>query len=93
MTVTVRLPGALLDLTDGRAEVPLEGRPGSVREALEEMRERFPAVHARLLTERGAVREHVNLFVGRANVRDAGGLDTALGEDDVILVIPAVSGG
>jgi len=33
------------------------------------------------------------VFVNKAHVRDLEGLDTALSSGDVILIVPAVSGG
>jgi molybdopterin converting factor small subunit len=93
MSVTFRLPEALRDLAGGRAEVAVEGRPSTVGDALASLRRDLPAVHDRLVTERGELREHVNLFVGRESVRFTGGLDTAIGPDERILVLPAVSGG
>ena len=39
------------------------------------------------------VRRHVNLFVNSSNVRDREGLDTRLAPGDVIMILPAVSGG
>ncbi len=45
------------------------------------------------MDERGAVRQHVNLFVDGDNVRFLNGLGTALGEGSTIVIVPAVSGG
>ena len=91
--VRVVLPAPLRELTGGEAALRLEGRPATVREALSELKRSHPAVHDRLVTEQGELREHVNVFVGKANVRRSGGLDAPLGEEDQILVLPAVSGG
>lgn len=87
------LPGPLRDLNGGEPRLRLEGRPATVGEALAALREARPAVYERLVTERGELRPHVNLFVGTRDVRRAGGLDTPLPEDAEIQVIPAVSGG
>ena len=92
-TVRVVLPAPLRELTGGRAALHLGGRPATVREALSELKRVHPAVHDRLVTEQGELREHVNVFVGKENVRRSRGLDTPLGEEDEILVLPAVSGG
>jgi len=100
--VTIELPGSLRDLNEGRRVVELgDGADGAKRasdlstvgDALAALREVRPAVYDRLVTERGEVRAHVNLFVDGEEIRQTGGLDTPLAEDARILVVPAVSGG
>ena len=39
------------------------------------------------------MRRHVNLFVNTTHFRDLGGLDAALSPGDVLIILPAVSGG
>jgi molybdopterin synthase sulfur carrier subunit len=94
--VTIELPGSLRDLNDGRPHVELEAAPSAlptVGDALAALRGIRPAVYDRLVTERGEVRTHVNLFVDGEEIRHTGRLATPLGEDARILVVPAVSGG
>lgn len=91
--VTLVLPAPLRELTGGQANVRLAGRPATLREALSGLRDDHPAVHARLVTERGELRPHVNVFVDREDIRRTGGLDTPLTDGARILVLPAVSGG
>lgn len=91
--VTLVLPAPLRELTAGEARVRLPGRPATVRDALSALREEHPAVYARLVTERGELRRHVNVFVGKEHVRHTGGLDTPLEDGAELQVLPAVSGG
>lgn len=91
--VTIELPGALRDLNGGRATIELDGEPRTVRDALAALRRENTAIYDRLVTERGEVRTHVNLFVDGSEIRTTGGLDTPLGDVRRILVVPAVSGG
>lgn len=99
MAVTIELPGALRELAGGRSKVVLgrdrqvSAAPGTVGDALEALRLEFPAVYDRIVTERGEVRTHVNLFVGVEEIRHTGGLATRVGPEDHIVVLPAVSGG
>ena len=96
MTVTIELPGSLRDLNEGRRTVELEEAASTVStvgDALAALRDVHPAVYDRLVTERGEVRTHVNLFVNGEEIRHTGGLATPLGGDGRILVVPAVSGG
>jgi molybdopterin converting factor small subunit len=52
-----------------------------------------PGVRDRVVNEQGAVRQHVNVFVGDESIRYTGGLDTPLAEGSEISIVPAVSGG
>lgn len=91
--VTVVLPGQLRDLAGGGPVVRLDGRPATVREALDALRELHPAVHRRLVTEQGELRPHLNVFVGGTDARHAGGLDAPLEAGAELVVLPSVSGG
>lgn len=99
MSVTIELPGSLRDLNEGRPEVELPSTRdaastlSTVGDALAALREVRPAVYDRLVTERGEVRTHVNLFVDGEEIRQTGGLETPLAGNSRILVVPAVSGG
>jgi sulfur-carrier protein len=93
MAISVILPRALLPYSHGNSALQLDERHGSVADALDEMRRRWPAVVDRVMTEQGTVREHVNVFVGEESIRFTNGLDTALNDGDTIMIIAAVSGG
>jgi molybdopterin synthase sulfur carrier subunit len=89
LSVTVRIPGPLRPFSQDRSRVILEG-PASVEEALRALPS---GVRERVLDERGAVRPHVNVFVGRLSIRETGGLSTPLPDGAELFLIPAVSGG
>ena len=93
MSVSLILPAPLRELAGGRAVVELDGTPATVDEALEALRVAWPSVHARVVTESGQVRPHINLFVGEEDVRHTGGLDTSLPSEARLFILPAVSGG
>lgn len=90
-TVTVAVPGPLRPLADGLDRVAVPG--ATVAEALEALVDRHPGLRRHLLTEAGAVREHVNVFVGEDDVRYMDGLDTAVGDGRVITIVPSIAGG
>jgi molybdopterin converting factor small subunit len=90
-SVKIHVPAMLRDCCGGAAEVWLDA--SSVRAALEEMERRYPSLHGRICDETGAVRRHVNVFVNETHMRDREGLDTALLPNDVLTILPAVSGG
>ena len=93
MSVTVVLPSQLRELAEGSASVRLDGGPGTVGEALDALRATHPAVYDRVVTERREVRPHINVFVGREDIRWSGGLETPLGDGSEVVILPSVSGG
>lgn len=94
MNVTVRLPGALRDITGAPAAVPLDLPPdATVGDALSALDATLPAVGRRVRDETGALRPHVNVFIGDDNVRDLELLATPLRDGMDLHVLPAISGG
>jgi molybdopterin converting factor small subunit len=95
----VRVPAALRSLADNQASVHIElaaaGWPDQARvgEVLAALRTLYPGVYHAVLDERGAVRPHVNVYVGAQNIRFAAGLATPVSETDEVWILPAVSGG
>jgi molybdopterin converting factor small subunit len=89
--ITVHVPRELRADCEGAAQLMLSAP--NMRAVLEELERRHPALYRSICDETGAVRRHVNLFVNTSHVRDLQGLDTPLAPGDVILIVPAVSGG
>ncbi|TCM41012.1 ubiquitin-like small modifier protein 1 [Kribbella sp. VKM Ac-2568] len=95
MAVVVKLPTVLRPFAGGveRVEVTsaeAETTVGAVFAALEQ---EHPALRRRLTDEQGALRRHVNVFLGNDNVRDLDGLGTTLTDGDELLILPSVAGG
>ena len=93
MGVSIVLPRALLPYSRGLGTVQIEEPCGTVRDALAATAARWPAVIDRVLTEQGALRRHVNVFVGDESIAFLDGLDTRVDEGATITIVPAVSGG
>ncbi|HMP78475.1 MAG TPA: MoaD/ThiS family protein [Pirellulaceae bacterium] len=91
MAVAVHIPVPLRVYCDGARELEVEA--ATVQGALHQLRERYPAVYLGVCDETGAVRRHINLFVNQTLVRRPDGLETPLSAGDMLLVLPAVSGG
>ena len=83
----VRLRAPLSELAGGRRELELEG--ATVGEVLKALEREHPEVKGWILDERGLIREHINVFVNK----DYGREDTAVGAQDRLHVLPAISGG
>jgi molybdopterin converting factor small subunit len=89
--ITVEVPGPLRPTSGGAARVFVPAR--TLRELLDALERLHPALHRSICHETGKVRPHINLFVNQQHMRDREGLDTALGPGDVVIILPAVSGG
>ena len=84
---TVRLRGPLKQRAAGRADHAVSG--ATVGELLRGLERDQPALRGWILDERGAVRRHINVFVNG----EYGEAQTAVGPDDRVDVLPAISGG
>jgi molybdopterin converting factor small subunit len=94
VTVSVRLAETLRPHAGGVGHVELDLDAGcSVVVALDALDAVHPAVGRRVRDESGALRRHVNVFVGSDNVRDLDGLASVVPAGVELSVIPAVSGG
>ena len=93
MSYVFMIPGPLRELAGNRGEVRVEGNAQSISQALSLLWARCPAVRDRVITERGEVRQHVNIFVDGESIRDSGGLAAPVRDGAEIFILPAVSGG
>ena len=91
MTAIVRIPTQLRTLSGGEAEVKVEG--GTVGDVLTALDAQHPGFHGRLFGDDGNLRRFINVFVADEDVRFLQGLDTPVGEGQVVSIIPAVAGG
>jgi molybdopterin converting factor small subunit len=91
--VTIRIPTYLASFANGRNLLAIEGSPATVSEALAMLWKDYPGLRDRIVDEQGAVRQHINIFVGDEAIRFADGLATKVPADAEVLIVPAVSGG
>ena len=93
MSIMFHIPNYLAVFAGNRSVVKLDGSPTTVRDALDALWRLHPGLRDRIVDEQGAVRQHVNIFVGDDAIRFADGLATAVPSGAEILIVPAVSGG
>ena len=86
----VRIPPTLRGEVGGERQVEADG--ATVRELLEDLAARFPALGAQLL-EDGVVAPFVNVYLGGEDVRTLQGLDTEVAEGQTLILLPAMAGG
>jgi molybdopterin converting factor small subunit len=87
----LKIPTPLRSYTDGQVEVLVAG--GNVGEAMRNLVQLYPALQPHLYDADGKLRPFVNLFLGGQNVKDLDGLETTLGADARILLVPSIAGG
>jgi molybdopterin synthase sulfur carrier subunit len=91
VTVTIRIPTQLRQLSGGASEVSVEG--ASVSEALKALDAAHPGFSERLYDESGGLRRFVNVFVADEDIRFLDGVDTVLTDGQTVSIVPAVAGG
>jgi molybdopterin synthase sulfur carrier subunit len=84
---TIRLRNPLKQLAGDQAEHDVAG--ATVAEILRELERSQPPLSGWILDERGRVRRHINVFVNGEQADE----DTAVGDNDRVDVLPAISGG
>ncbi len=86
----VRIPPTLRGEVGGARQVEADG--STVRELLEDLASRYPALGAQLL-ENGGVAPFVNVYLGGEDVRTLDGLETAVADGQTLILLPAMAGG
>jgi molybdopterin synthase sulfur carrier subunit len=87
------ISGAMRQFAGNRSDVRVDAPAGPLAGALAALWHECPAVRDRVLTERGEVRPHINIFVDGEDIRYTGGLDTIVRNGAEVFLVPAVSGG
>jgi sulfur-carrier protein len=88
---TVRIPTPLRTYTQDKDEVTAPG--ATVGEVLKSLDQQYPGIGSRLLDEKGGVRRYVNIFHNDEDIRFLKDLETPVGDEDRLAIIPAIAGG
>jgi molybdopterin converting factor small subunit len=86
----VRIPPTLRNEVGGERQVEATGE--TVRELLQDLSERYPALGAQILDD-GDLAAFVNVYLGGEDVRTLDGLDTAVADGQTLILLPAMAGG
>lgn len=93
MPTTVVIPAYLQPFAGNQDRIELVAGAKTVADVMRLLGERYPGARDRVLTERGEIREHINIFVGDKNVRFESGLATPVPDGAEVMILTAVSGG
>jgi molybdopterin converting factor small subunit len=88
---TIIIPTPLRKFTNNTSKLEIKG--GSIKEVINELTLNFPDLKKNLLDDTGSLRSFVNIFVGNDDIRNLQQEDTAVKEDTVVSIIPAIAGG
>ncbi len=91
MPVDVRLPTVLRQHAGGMASVKANG--STLSEVFDDLVRQFPGLNGQVITEDGTLHKFVNVYVNDDDARYLDKLDTKVGDDDVVSILPAVAGG
>ena len=87
----VRIPPTLRTEVGGAREVEASG--ATLRELLDDLAERFPALGKQVLEDGREIAPFVNVYVNNEDVRTLQGLDTPVREGSSVILLPAMAGG
>jgi hypothetical protein len=65
----------------------------TVAEVIASLDEQYPGLAAYIVDERGALRQHVNIFLGQDLIHDRERLKDPVNQDDQLYIFQALSGG
>lgn len=91
MSIRIEIPPPMRELTDGKVEVTANGT--TVKEAIADLVQHYPALKGKLFDDKGSIRQHINLFVNDEDIRYLDEMDTKLSDGALLALIPAVAGG
>jgi molybdopterin converting factor small subunit len=87
----IKIPVVLRASVGGAKEVSADG--GDVGTVLRSLADQHPGLQSQLFGPDGSLNRYVNVYLNDEDVRVLDGLDTAVGESDVLNVLPAMAGG
>ena len=86
MAVEIKIPNVLRAQTDGQASIAVEGT--TVGEVFDQLVAQYPGLRANLLDDAGGLHKFVNVYKDDDDIRYLDGLDTKVGDGDVLVDSP-----
>jgi sulfur-carrier protein len=88
---TIKIPPVLRASVGGEKQVSASG--ANIGEILRDLASNHPATQDQLFAADGALNRYVNVYLNDEDVRVLDGLDTAVGDSDTLVILPAMAGG
>ena len=91
MKMIMKIPSPLRRFTDNQKQIELDAL--TVKAALTELFNRYPAIKPQIMDDTGNLRNFVNLYHNKVDIRQQEGLDTKLQAGSEVRIVPAIAGG
>jgi molybdopterin converting factor small subunit len=88
---TIKIPPVLRASVGGEKLIDASG--ANVGEVLRDLASKHPATHSQLFSADGELNRYVNVYLNDEDVRVLDGLETAVGDRDSLVILPAMAGG
>jgi len=88
---TIKIPPVLRASVGGEKVLSASG--DNVGDVLRDLAASHPATESQLFGADGALNRYVNVYLNDEDVRVLDGLDTAVGDSDTLVILPAMAGG
>jgi MoaD family protein len=87
----IKIPPVLRASVGGEREVEASG--DDVGAVLRDLAAQYPELQSQLFGTDGNLNRYVNVYLNDEDVRVLGGLDTKVGDGDILNILPAMAGG
>ena len=88
---TIRVSNVISYYTDKQTHFEVSG--STALEAVQDAVEIYPKLKFHVFDSDGKLRKHIRLFVNDVHVNELDGIDTQVGESDIIRILAAAAGG
>lgn len=88
---TIIIPTPLRKFTGNESKVQANGR--TVHEAFQSLSQQFPDLQKQLFDDAGNIRSFLRIFKGCTDIRTLDSSQTALENETVLSIVPAIAGG
>lgn len=88
---TLKIPALYSHYTDKNKEMQLDGT--TIRHVFENLFLLYPTIQKHIIDPNGKQRRHINIFLNKINIVDLQKDETPVNQQDVITILPNISGG
>jgi sulfur-carrier protein len=88
---TIKIPPVLRASVGGEKLISASG--ANIGDVLRDLASSHPATQSQLFSAEGELNRYVNVYLNDEDVRVLDGLDTAVGDTDTLVILPAMAGG
>lgn len=88
---TIRFPAVMKYYVNNQTEFFVPA--ATVKDVMNQVIEQYPSIKFHLVDSEGNLRKHFNVFVNGTHIRDLNGMETALTEEDKVILMASAAGG